>query len=144
MALSSRFSWLSAALHRQPHPEQGPFAQVLRQCQGDSRPSQRHFQIQCSEHGVLMAPTPQSNESRCEGRHHGSERAVSTEGSPCSATDVYLQEEGCSPRSEVPTPKLSLKRGLTEAVSIGCCQGRVFPLGSKPRSPGNQGGVEEP
>lgn len=93
-----------------------------------------------------MAPGPQSNESRCEGRHQGSERAVSTEGSPCSAADVYLQEEGCFPPGQkYPlTPKMSFKRGLTEAVSIGCCQGRVFPLGSKPWSLGNQGGVGEP
>ena len=30
------------------------------------------------------------------------------------------------PRSEVPTPRMSLRQGLTEAVSIGCCQGRVL------------------
>lgn len=71
---------------------------------------------------------------------HSSERAVPTEGDPCSAADVYLPEEGCDPpRSEAPAPRMSLKWGQTEAVSLVAEAG--FSLyESKPQSLGNPGG----
>jgi hypothetical protein len=41
---------------------------------------------------------PREPRAASEGCMHSCERVVSIEGDPCSASDVYLREERCSPQ----------------------------------------------